>query len=169
MKNRDSDNLKELFERFMSPADAETAADDVSAGENLLREHAAPQPRPEIIVGIKLQINDKLAGHHRTSHPLYRIAVAAAAVIAVALIGYLGRAPQSRPNLSRAALIPTAIWESDDLASDDFDIAYFASEIQQIEAQVRALEAGEAESIGAGALDEVEMELMQINTEFWKE
>jgi hypothetical protein len=169
MKHRDCDNLKELFERFMPSAEAETAADEVRAGEDLLQDHPAPQPRPEIIVGIKLQIHEKLAGHPRASHPLYRIAVAAAAVIAVALIGYLGRAPQSHPSLSRAALIPTAIWESDDLASDDFDIAYFASEIQHIEAQVRALEAGEGQSIGAGALDEVEMELMQIDTEFWKE
>ncbi|UCD48926.1 MAG: hypothetical protein JSW27_15480 [Phycisphaerales bacterium] len=169
MKNPDPDNLKELFERFMPPSDAETAAGEVHAGEDVLRDHPAPQPRPEIIVGIKLQINDKLAGRHRTSHSLYRIAAAAAAVIVVALIGYLGRAPQSRSNLSRAALIPTAIWESDDIASDDFDIAYFASEIQQIEAQVRALEAGEGENTGAGALDEVEMELMQINAEFWKE
>jgi hypothetical protein len=87
----------------------------------------------------------------------------------VALIGFYVYEPQSRPDLSHAALIPTAIWESDDIASDDFDIAYFASEIQHIEAQVRALEADDGESTGAGALDEVEMELMRINSEFWKE
>jgi len=169
MKNRDEDNLKVLFERFVPLAEAERAASEVHAGEEILRDHPAPQPRPELIVGIKLQINDRLAEHHRTAHPLYRVAAAAAAVIVVALIGYLTRAPQSQPNLSRAALIPTAIWESDDIASDDYDIAYFASEIEQIEAQVRALEAGDGESIGASALNDVEMELMQINTEFWKE
>ncbi len=169
MKNPDQDNLKELFERFVPSSDAEAAAREVRAAEDLLRDRPAPQPSDEMIVGIKLQIRNTLSGRQQTSHPFYRYVGAAAAVILVALLGYLGQGPRSRPNLSHAALIPTAIWESDDIASDDSDMAYFASEIQSIEAQVRALEAGEGENAGAGALDEVEMELMRINTEFWKE
>lgn len=169
MKNRDQDNLKELFERFMPSSDAEAAAREVHAGEQLLRDHPAPTPRPEIIFGIKLQMANALPKQLHTSHPLYRLLAAVAAVIVVALIGFYVRTPQSGPTMSHAALIPTAIWESDNIASDDLDIAYFASEIQHIEAQVRALEAGDSESTGAGALDEVEMELMRINTEFWKE
>jgi hypothetical protein len=159
VKNPDQDNLKELFERFVPSSDAEAAARQVRAAEDILRDHPAPQPSDEMIVGIKLQIRNTLSERQQTSHSFYRYVGAAAAVILVALIGYLGQGPRSRPNLSHAALIPTAIWESDDIASD----------IQQIEAQVRALEAGESENAGAGALDEVEMELMRVNTEFWKE
>jgi len=169
MRNPDQDNLKELFGRFMTSPDAEAAAREVRAGEQLLRDHPAPPPRPEMIVGIKLQLSGALAKQPPASHPMYRLLAAAAAVIVVAFVGYFGRAPHSQPNLSHAALIPTAIWESDDIASDDFDIAYYTAQVQHIEAQVRALEAGESDNAGAGALDEVELELMRINTEFWKE
>lgn len=169
MKNRDQDNLKALFERFMPPAEAETAAEEVNAVDKMMQAYPAPQPRPEIVSGIKLQIGTQLSRRNEVSHPFYRFVGAAAAVILVVLIGFLGRGPQTRPNLSHAALIPTAIWESDDLAADDRDIAYFASEIRQIETEMRALEAGESETVEVAALDEVEIELMQINTEFWKE
>jgi hypothetical protein len=47
-------------------------------------------------------------------------------------------------------------------------LAYFSSEIGQIEAQMQALDAGESE-IGAGTLvDEFENELMAIQADFWK-
>jgi len=153
----------------MPPGEAETAADEVRAADEMMQAYPVPQPRPEIVSGIKLQIGTQLSRRNEVSHPFYRFVGAAAAVILVALIGFLGRGPQTRPNLSHAALIPTAIWESDDLATDDPDIAYFASEIRQIETQMQSLEAGESENTGAKVLDEVEMELIRINMEFWKE
>jgi len=169
VKNQSQDSLKALFERFMPASDAEAAAEEVRTTDEMLRANPAPEPRPEIIVGIKLGIAGKLTDRHRPSHPFFRFVGVAAAVVVVALIGLLGRSPHSRSDMTHAALIPTAIWESDDIASDDLDIAYFASEIRQIETEMRALEAGESETVEVAALDEVEMELMRINTEFWKE
>jgi len=169
VENREQDNLRALFERFMPPAEAETAAEEVLAADEMMQAYPAPQPRPEVISGIKLRIGPQLSDRHKPSHPFCRFVGAAAAVILVALIGFLGRGPQTRPNVSHAALIPTAIWESDDLAADDRDIAYFASEIRQIETEMHALEAGESENTGANTLDELEMELIRINMEFWKE
>jgi hypothetical protein len=169
VKNRNQENLKALFERFMPASDAEAAADEVDASDAMLRAYPAPEPSPEIIVGLKLRIAGKLADRYRPSHPFFRFVGVAAAVIVVALIGFFGRSPHARSDLTHAALIPTAIWESDDIASDDLDIAYFASEIRQIETEMRTLEAGESETVEVAALDEVEMELMRINTEFWKE
>ena len=93
---------------------------------------------------------------------------AAAAVIVLALIGLLGPRSANRPHLSYAAIIPAAIWESDDLTADDLDLAYFSSEIRQIEAQMQALDAEDSDTGVGGALDEFETELMAIQTEFWK-
>ena len=70
--------------------------------------------------------------------------------------------------MSYASIIPTAIWESDDLAADDLDLVYFTSEIRQIEAQMQALEPEESDAGSGGGPDELEMELMAIETEFWK-
>ena len=169
MKNHGQDNLRALFERFMPPAEAEAAATEVRAADDMLQAYPAPEPDAETIIGIKLQLGTALSGRRKASHPVYRFVGAAAAVIAIAMLGYFGRAPDRRPDVRHAALIPTVIWESDDISSDDMEIAYFASEIQQIEAQMQALQAGEGENAGVSALDDVEMELMRINTEFWKE
>ena len=91
-------------------------------------------------------------------------------IVLLAVLAFLGRSSRTTgPELSYATLIPTAIWESDDISTDDMDIAYLAAEIRDIEAQVQALEAGQTEDIRVATLHEVETELMQINTEFWKE
>ena len=85
-----------------------------------------------------------------------RSLAAAAAVIVLSLIGLLGPGSASRPHLSYAAIIPTAIWESDDLTADDLDLAYFSSEIRQIEAQMQALDAEDSDTGVGGGPDEFE-------------
>jgi len=169
VKDPDQDSLRELLERFMPAAEAETAAEDVRTGEAILRAHPAPEPDRQVVLGIKLEIASKLSRRHRIVHRLCQFAATAAAVIVLALLVFHSQVPQTDPSLSHAALIPTFIWESDDISADDMKLAYFTSEIRQIEAQVRVLEAGEGQDLGASTLDEVEMELMQINTGFWRE
>lgn len=169
MGNPDQDNLRELLERFMGPTEAESAAQDIRDADETLRAYPAPEPRAETIVGIKLQIATKLSSRRKTVHLLRRALGAAAAVVILAILALLSRAPQTGPAISHAALIPTTIWESDDISSDDMQIAYFAAEIRHIEAQVHALEAGHGPDNGAATLHEIETELMEINTEFWKE
>ena len=170
MEDRSQDNLRELFERFMEPQQAEAAARDVRRADQLFEAHPAPEPQPEVILGIKLEIATRLAEPPRAAHRLRRVLAAAAAIVVLATLAFLGRGARTTgPELSYATLIPTAIWESDDISTDDMDIAYLAAEIRDIEAQVQALEAGQIEDVRVATLHEVETELMQINTEFWKE
>jgi hypothetical protein len=170
MEDRSQDNLKELFERFMEPQQADAAARDVRLADQMFEAHPAPEPQPEVILGIKIQIAARLDEQPRAAHRLWRILAASAAIILLALVAFLGRGPQTvGTELSYATLVPTAVWESDDIASDDMDIAYLAAEIRDIEVQVQALETGQTEDIRVATLHEVETELMQINTEFWKE
>ncbi len=92
-----------------------------------------------------------------------------AAAIVLALIGFFGRPVREPSSVSYASLIPSAIWESDDIASDDMELAYFRSELRQIETQMEALEAGDGDLVATASLDDVEMELIRIDTEFWRE
>ncbi len=169
MKNHDQDNLSELFERFMASSEAKRAAEDIRAGDEILRDYPAPEPDDEMILGLKLQIATRLSSRRHGAHRLYRLAASVAAVVVLALIALHSQAPRNDSGLSHAALVPTFIWESDDISTDDAELAYFNAEIEQIEAQVRALEAGESQDAGVRAMDEVEMELVRINTAFWKE
>lgn len=169
MEDRNRDNLSDLFGRFLGVDEGNAAAEEVRRAERLLELYPAPVPAPQVLADIKRQIAARLAHRHRFFRLATRLAPAAAAVIILALVGQFGHGPTSQSHVSYASLIPTAIWESDDINADDAELAYYHAEIQQIEAQIRALEADESDSTGADTLHEVEVELMRIDTRFWKE
>lgn len=164
MRQHNRDNLKSLFERFLDPAEAEAAARDVRAAERILGSYPTPQPDSETISSLKRNITAHLKRRRRLSR-LYR---AAAAVAVVALVGLLGRSPAPQTTVNYASIIPATIWESDDVASEDLELAYYTTEIEQIEAQMRTLESGDDDIGATDRVEELEMEYMQIETEFWK-
>lgn len=169
MGNQNREDWKALFGRFVDAARAEAAAEDVRTGERTLDAYPAPKPDEELIAYINVQIAARLARRRRLSRT-YRALAAAAAVIIVTAIALLGPRPASRQaaHVSYASIIPTSVWESDDVNGEDVELMYFHSEIRQIEAEMEALESGGDEIGPAEDVEEIEMELMQIETEFWK-
>jgi hypothetical protein len=167
MRDQARENLTELLRRFMDATAVEAAERDIRAGEGLLGAHPAPAPDDRIVASIKAQIAAATDRRHRHVRVFHGSLATAAAVVMALLIGLFGRGPGPGP-VAYASIIPAAVWESEDIASDDPDLVYFTSEIRQIEAQMQALEAGEREPPGSGMVEELEVELMRINTEFWK-
>jgi hypothetical protein len=167
MEDQTRENLNDLLRQFLDAAPAETAAENIRAGERLLDAWAAPTPAPETIARIKGDIAAALTRRHRIMLILRR-SLAAAAVIAFAVIALLDRSPTGGNNVFQAAILPAAIWDSVDVAADDLDLARFTAEVRQIETQLQALEAGEDDAAGSGTVEELERELMQIETEFRK-
>ncbi len=168
MNDQARENLVEWLKRFMDASAAETTYQDIQAGERLLVTYSAPEPDARTIAAIKASMVLAAARRRRQVRILGGSLVAAAAVVVIAMIGVLGPGSTSHTPMVQAAIIPAAIWESDNMAADDLDLAYFAAEIRGIEAQMQALEASDSEIHGSGALRELEMELMHIETEFWK-
>ncbi len=166
--DRNREELTELLGRFFGPSEAESAEREIRAGDRLFDVSPSPQVAPELLEDIKQRIAVRLAAPRRGSHPLYRYGGAAAAVIVVALIGFFGRPAQEPSDIHYASLIPAALWDSDDIVSDDMKLAYFRSELRRVETQMLALDADDGE-VATGALDEVEMELIRIERQFWKE
>ena len=169
MNKHDPDELKALFERFVEADKAQAAADDIDQAQRLFNAYPAPAPSAEALKRIRARMILELSKRHRHSK-LYRFVGAAAAVIIFGIVGLFGPGPQgNRDVVNHASLLPTAIWESDDIASDDAELAYFASEISQIEARIDALRSGDEDAAGSGTLDELEIELRLLETQFWKE
>lgn len=169
MKDPARENLAELLRQFMDDSAARGAQADVDAAERILATHPAPTPSPETLSTIKgLMIAS--AARRRRRIRIFRVAAAAAATVILTVL--IGRHNQTgtvdRPNVSFASIIPTAVWESDNLAEDDLDLAYFTSQIRQIEAQMQAVEAAETETRGTDSAGELELELIAIETEFGK-
>jgi len=173
MDDRNQENLRELFEKFFDAEQAESCVEDVRKGEQILREHPAPEPDDVLIADIKAQIALRLQARraHRIKLVLYEVAGAAAAIIIIATVS-LQLFPQKevrKPGeIAHASLIPTSIWESDDITADDQDLATFTTQIEQIEDEVQTLQSGQQVSNTDSTIEELEMELVEINSDFWK-
>lgn len=168
MVYEDPDNLRLLFERFLDPEKAQEAADEVLEAQDMLSAYPAPSVRAQTLARIRTQMVAKLAKKQRRAR-IYRLTSTAAAVIVVGLVGFLGNGQRGDETRSHAGILPAAMWDSDDIASDDMELAYFASEISRIATEVQAIQSGEDLQAGTSALAELEIKLSLLDTHFWKE
>ena len=172
MNDRNEENLKGLFEKFLDSEQAERNAEDVRKGEEILREHAAPEPDSELVSDIKAEIARELLGRERsvTKRVVYKVAAVAAAFIILATVSVklFEKDTGERRKVITASVMPSALWDSEDIAADDVDLAILTAEIEEIESEALALESGENGGNGLAELAELEMELMEIDSDFWK-
>ena len=174
MNDGNRENLKELFGKFLDAEQAESCVEDVQKAEQILREHPAPEPDDMLIANIKAEIAMRLpAGRTYVFKQIaYKVVGIAAAVIILTAIGLrLFDKGGVEPNggVQYTSIIPTAIWESDDIAAADANLATFTVEIEQIENELLALQLGEDDGNGDRSITELEMELIEINnSDFWK-
>ncbi len=168
MDRRNGENLRELFERFVDARQAKEAAEDIERGEQILRQWPAPEPRAELLALIKTEMGARLA-HRRSRHLRWFASRAAgiAAAIVIAAGVWTGVNRDAGPGVMVASLIPTAIWESENIVLDDLQLTLLSAEVERIESEVRDLQQNESRS-SESAVDEVEMELLEIEGEFWK-
>ncbi len=173
MNDENQENLKELFEKFLDAEQAESCVKDVQKAEEILREHPAPEPDPMLVANIKAEIAMRLPsrGAYIFKHIAYKTACAAAAVMFLTAIGLnlFQKSPRKPNGMQLTSIIPTAIWESDDIAAADADLVIFTTEIEQIEDELMSLQSGEDQGNGDSKITELEMELIEINnSDFWK-
>ena len=176
MNDENQENLKELFRKLLDAEQAESFVEDVQKAEQILREHPAPEPDDMLIANIKAEIAMCLpAGRTRRTgvfkQIVYKTVSVAAAVIFLTAIGLrlFDKGSVEPGPVQYAAIIPTAIWESDDIAAADANLAIFTVEIEQIEDEVLTLQLGDYDGNGDSSITELEMELIEINnSDFWK-
>ena len=172
MEDRNQENLRELFEKFFDAEQAESCVKDIRRAEQIFREHPAPEPDDMLIANIKAKIAMRLpvARAHRFRRIIYEAVGAAAVILFIAAVGLqlFQKDTSKNGDVVYASLIPTAIWESNDIAADDEDLAVFTAQIEQIEDEVQALQSGEDTGNGDSTITELEMELIEINSDFWK-
>ena len=172
MEDQNKENLRELFEKFFDAEQAESCVEDIQKAEQILHKHPAPEPDDMLIANIKAEIAMRLQASraHRIRLIIYEVVGAAAVILFVAAVGLqlFKTAPPGSRTVNYASLIPTAHWESDDITVDDENLAVFTAQIEQIEDEVAALQSGEDTGNGDSTLTELEMELIEINSDFWK-
>jgi hypothetical protein len=171
MNSQDEENLKELFEKFLSAKQAAEAVEDVYKTEQILHEHPAPEPDDMLLANIKAEIALKLLPRRATVVPriAYKVAAVAAAVLIVTVLSLnLFQNNRASNQLVRASIVPREIWESNNIAADDANLAIFTAEVEQIKDEVSALQSNKSETDVDDAVTELEMNLMEIESDFWK-
>ena len=170
MDGHEPENLKELFERFFDAGQVESCLNDFEEAERLLRQHPAPEPDEMLIANIKAEIAMRLPVIRVQTfrRRVWELAGIAAAIAVLTLVGVRLSHGPGRQTGYYASLIPTAIWESTNIAADDADLALFTTEIEQIKDEMQGLESGRDAGDADSSIAELEMELIQISSDFWK-
>lgn len=172
MNGRNKENLRQLFEKFLNSEQAREAMDNVQKARQIFREYPAPKPDKELIADIKVKIARALL--RRKVNAFRRIAyktaaVAAALILITAISVKLFEKSNGKPGkIAATSTMPEIIWESDNTAAEDADLATLTAEVEQVESEILALQLGENNGNGYGAVTELEMELIEINSDFWK-
>ena len=173
MDDRNQENLRALLASFFDAEQVDRYAEDFQQAEQVLHKHPAPEPDDRLIANIKTEIALSLSRRRvkRFRRRLCEAAgiAAAVAILAIVSLQFSEKSTKQPGNADyTASLLPTALWESDDIAADDADLAVFTAEIEQIEYEIRTLESGEDITENETTVTELEMELAEINTDFWK-
>lgn len=173
MNAQSEENLKELFEKFLGSEQARRAVEDIQEAEQMLREYPGPEPDGALIADIKAEVTERLLRKKTLvfRRMVYKTAAVAAAVILLAVVSVKLFERDSGELVERvitASIIPAAIWESDDIATADADLAMLTAEVEQIERNLMAVRLDENGGDGHIGLVELEMELIEIDSDFWK-
>ncbi len=169
--NEKSENLKDLFAKFVDSERAEQAVKDIETAEQILQRYPAPEPDKVLVDSIKAEITSSLM--HRSGvfrKTFYKTTVAVAAVILIGFVSVkllIKILPISEP-AAHEVRISAAIWDSDDISADDVDLATLTAEIEQIKGELANLQIDESGENGYDRLTELELELIEINGDFWK-
>jgi len=170
-RSQNDEDVKALFEKFVNSEQAEQAAEDFLEAEQILRSCPAPGPDDEVIAGIKSQIAWALLDRKEIvfkRKALKAVAVAAVFIVLAALSVKLFEKQSQPQKIVYASIIPRAIWESEDIVSDDVNLATLTAEIEQIKDEMLALQLDDDGDNGSGVIEELEMEFIEINSDFWK-
>ena len=167
MSDQKDENLNELFEQFYSPVQAKQAADDVREVEQIFSRNPAPEPDKALIADTKSGITQTL--QQRSAFSFKAVAVAAVITVAAVVgVTFFQRVRHGPEKAFYAAAIPETVWETDDLTTEDSQLAIVTTELAEIEDQILAVHSAENGGNGQYRLAELETELMEIDSDFWK-
>ena len=171
MNDRNEDNLRELFERFVGTEEAESCIEDIIKAERILDENRAPEPSEELIAAINHKIAEKLRlrKEHTFRRFAYKLAPVAAVFIVVAAIGVRMLKEGSGPlEIPHGPWISAKDWNSDNVAADDKNLVVLTTELDELEFEFANLESEENGSNGGSAVTELEIDFAEINTNIWE-
>jgi hypothetical protein len=167
MENRKNENIEKLFDEFLPGKDSGQAVEDIQKAEKILHENPAPSPSSGLLADINSNVAKALAAK-RAKTLVYRVAVAAWIIILIAIsVKFFEEGPSARTPVTLEP-IQRAVWESDGVSPTQADLVLLTDEVEQVEAEVVNLRLGGGGGSGGGEFIEIETELTDVSSDFWK-
>jgi len=169
MNDRTNENLEELLAKHFGAEQAGRIARDIKDGEKILEANPAAEPANLVKANIKADLATRLA-ERKTKNlwsVLYKAAAIAAVFIIAAFVGVKLLTPEE-PDVSAGKTISRVIWESSDITADDPELATLVAEIEDAENNITAVRLDEYDNGNGIVITELEMELIEIESDFWK-
>jgi hypothetical protein len=167
-----NENIELLLRQFMDQAAAEQAAQELHAGDRLFDEFPAPRPDAQTVEALRSKIRHELQKPHHASAVFSWLAMAAAIII-VFLAGVYTLAPKPLPKTVSSPPVYVAsnsgnLWNQlsshATLLSIDRELTDVAESIDAIESENK----GTTNILTVDLLELEELELITLNTDFWK-
>ena len=173
MKDLNNENLEELLAKFYDAAEAKQAAQEILKAEQILRTSPAAKPSEALIANIKSQIVMRLAQRRASARRLVlarAVAVAAVFVIlALVAVRFFNQSrPMERGHSPVPAMISQEVWESSDIAADDPDLATLSAQIEEVARNLLSVRLDENGDENGEAVVDIEVKLIEIESDFWK-
>jgi len=172
MSDTENEDVRNLFEMFVDAGEAEQAARDIDGTEAMLRQYPAPEPGAAVLAKTKAAAAGALMRRRtvESRRAMYKVVAVAAVlfVAAVVAVKVLQPAAVQPTGQTTAGVIPSAIWQGDDIAAEDADIVVLTAEVNQIADELASLRLGDDAVNGQEGVYDVEMKLIDISSDFWK-
>lgn len=172
MSDTENEDVRNLFEMFVDAGEAGQAADDIDRADVILRQYPSPEPGAAVLAKTKAAAREALMrrGAVEPRRAMYKVVAVAAVLFVAAVVAVKVFQPAAVQPTSQtaAAVIPSAVWQSNDIATADADIAVLTAEVNQIADELASLRLGDDAVNGQERVYDVEMELIDISSDFWK-
>jgi len=169
MNTRKNKNLNELLARFYG-SEARKVADDIAEGERILRKYPDPKPDEETIILLKTKVAKAVVVHRERAlrQTYYRVATFAAVVIVIAFVSVQWLEHRPIESVRVATTVTSDVSEDNGFFNGETELETLSAEVEQVGDEIMALDFGVAsEDLDSEWID-VEMGLIDIESDFWK-
>lgn len=167
MSKKAEENLSELLGQFYDGPEASEVLEDIKVGDAILGENSAPVPSDELVLAIKSKAAERL--EQQKTVPLrsiiYHVSTVAAAILIVVGIGIMRI---NKAEIETAGIVSASLWENLSSAEENDELVTLTAEIEEIESELVALQLNETNGNGQNRVIELEMEYIEIESDFWK-
>ena len=162
--SNENENLDELFSNFYAEQEADEFKNDLNSFDKMLGRCSTSGPLAETIDSIKDAVAFKLSSRRHNKYAVLQPAAVAAIVLLIAFAGLKMNSRQdSTTEIAKSDVTYTLFDEG-----ETSQLASLTEQIEQIEDALLSVRLDEYDTYTDDSYLELEMELSEINGNFWK-